>query len=231
MKRKVNIAAAVMVLTLSACSSGPESVDIPDVYKEILDSAHEVILGNEISDTTSDVIGAGVREALIGRTVEEGLAHIGYTLYDVDGNGVQELIIADTGEGPWDNRILNMFTIHEDELVTMLEGWARSRYYILNDGRIYYEGSSGAAYTTFATYCVGDDGISIEPIDYYFSDYLDSSAFAEGELSWFHNTTGEDDVTKSEIMELEDEEIPWKMQEEFNAQVMPLDLTFFSDYL
>ena len=113
----------------------------------------------------------------------------------------------------------------------MLEGWARNRYYILNDSRIYYEGSGGAAYTTFATYRMGADGCSIEPIDYYFTDYADDAAYAAGVTSWFHNTTGEDDVKKSENAELENDEEPWKMQEEFEARVMPLDLTFFSDYL
>lgn len=211
-------------------SSGKTLQDgsLPDAYKEILDSVYEVLLGKEADDVAGgELIGVGVWEARIGRTVEEILSCVGYTLYDVDGNGVQELIIADTGEGLWDNRILNMYTLHEDEPVMVLEGWARNRLYILNDGRIYYEGSGGAAYTTFATYRMGADGRSLEPIDYYFTDYPDDTARV---TEWFHNTIGEEDVKKSEIMELENDDVPWKMQEEFEAQVMPLDLMFFSGY-
>ncbi|MCM1046327.1 MAG: hypothetical protein NC417_12530 [Candidatus Gastranaerophilales bacterium] len=211
--------------------AGLRKEDLPAAYQEILDIAYDVIVRwNNDDDVSYDLIDVGVPEALIGRTAEEGLAHIGYTLYDVDKNGVEELIIADTGGGVWDNRILNMFTIQDDQAVAVLYGWSRNRYYILNDGKIYYEGSGGAAYTTFATYRVGADGVSLETIDYYFTDYLDGAAYTAGITSWFHNTTGQGDVTKSEVMELEDEEIPWKMQEEFEAQVMPLDLTFFKDY-
>ena len=208
----------------------PQDGSVPDAYRGILDSVYKVILGKDEEAADGGLIGTGVREARIGRTVEETLAGVGYALYDVDGNGVQELIIADTGEGLWDNRILNMYTIREDKPVTVIDGWARNRYYILGDGRIYYEGSGGAAYTTFATYRIGAEGLDLEPIDYYFTDYPDDAAYAAGVTAWFHNTTGEEDVKKSELMEFENDEVPWKMQEELEAQVMALDLTFFSDY-
>ena len=204
---------------------------LPDAYKEILDSAYEVIIGKNDEPAGMGWIGIGVREARIGRTVEETLSSVGYTLYDADGNGVQELIIAEAGEGLWDNRILNMYTLQEEKPVVVIDGWARNRYYILDDGKIYNEGSGGAAYTIFGTYRIGADGLSLEPIDYYFSDYPDDAAYAAGETAWFHNTTGEYDVKKSEIMEWENDEVPWKMQEEFEAQVMSLELTFFSEYL
>lgn len=205
---------------------------LPDAYKEILDSVYNVLLRMEndaVKET--ELVGLGVQEVRIGRTEEEILACVGYMLYDADGNGVQELIIAEAGEGLWDNRILNMYTLQEEKPVVVIDGWARNRYYILNDGRIYNEGSGGAAYTIFGTYRIGADGLSLEPIDYYFSDYPDDAAYAAGETAWFHNTTGEYDVKKSEIMEWENDEVPWKMQEEFEAQVMPLELTFFSEYL
>lgn len=203
---------------------------LPDAYKEILDSVYEVILGKEAGDVAgSELLSPGVQEAHIGRTTEEVLSHVGYALYDVDGNGVQELIVADIGEEMYGSRILNMYTIQEDKPVTIIDGWVRNRYYILNDGRIYNEGSGGSAYNFFVTYRVGADGCSLELIDYYFSDYKDKDAFAVGEVSWFHNTTGEGAVEKSELMEWENDE-DLKLQEEFEAQVMPLKLTFFSDY-
>ena len=90
-----------------------------------------------------------IQEAKIGRDTSEALAGIGYTFYDVDGNGIEELIIADMlndDGGPWDNRILLMYTLHDDKPVLLIDGWARSRYYLLNDNTIYYEGSGGIYY-------------------------------------------------------------------------------------
>lgn len=206
-------------------------------YQDILDNAYEVI----ITDSMTDIIPAdelfrygGIREAKIGRDTSEALAGIGYTFYDVDGNGIEELIIADMlndDGGRWDNRILLMYTLYDDKPVLLIDGWARNRYYLLNDGTIYHEGSGGAAYTTFATYRMAENGISLDVIDYYFSDYRDDSSkeysLIEGSWGWFHNTTGEQKKDESEWTEFENEDVPWEMMEGYLAQVKQLDMTFF----
>ena len=51
-------------------------------------------------------------------------------------------------------------------------GWARNRYYLLNDGTVYNEGSGGAADTIAVTYRMAEDGISLNVIDHY-SAYQD----------------------------------------------------------
>ena len=206
-----------------------------NTYQDILDNAYEVI----VADYTTNVIESddaftyvGVSETRIGQNVDETLSSVGYTLYDVDGNGVEELIIVDTGEdgSPWNNRILIMASLLNDKPVEVAGGWARNRFYLLNDNTIYYEGSGGAAYTTFATYRMAEDGVSLEVIDYYFSDYRDDSSeeywLVEGNWGWFHNTTG-GYKDESEWIEFENEDIPWEMMENYMAQVKQLDLTFF----
>ena len=75
-----------------------------------------------------------------------------------------EVIIADTGPAGWNNRILLMYTLHDDKPVLLIEGWARIRYYLLNDGTIYNEGSSGAAYTSFGIYRISEDGSRMEDV-------------------------------------------------------------------
>ena len=205
-------------------------------YQDILDNAYTVITnrGADIVEADDIFEYTGIWEAGIGRSTDEALASIGYMLYDVDGNGIEELIIADMPEndgGPWDNRILLMYSLADDKPVLVIDGWARNRYYLLNDSTFYNEGSGGAAYTIFATYRMAADGISIEVIDYYFSDYRDDSVeeywLAEGNWGWFHNTTGEWEKDKSEFMEFENEDVPWGMMEDYLAQVKQLDLTFF----
>lgn len=198
-------------------------------YQDILDNAYEVI----ISDRDADIVVAdklfctvGIREARIGRNVDEALASIGYTFYDLDGNGVEELIIADMlndDSGRWDNRILLMYTLHDDKPVLLIDGWARNRYYLLNDNTIYNEGSGGAAYTIFATYRMAEDKISLEIIDYYYSGY-----YSDSEWGWFYNTTGEMTEDESEMIEFEDESTPLNMMDDYCAQVKELELTFFA---
>lgn len=196
-------------------------------YQDILDNAYEVI----VSDKAADIVEAdklfsstGIREAKIGRNTEEALSAVGYTLYDIDGNGIEELIIADTGEGIWDNRILLMYTLHDGKPVLLIDGWDRNRYYLLNDYTIYNEGSGGASYTIFATYRMAEDGLRLEATDCYYSDagYNENS-----ELRWFHNTTGEITGNESEIIEFEDENTPENMMNDYRAKVKELELTFF----
>lgn len=205
-------------------------------YQDILDNVYEAI----VADYTTRVVESddaftyvGVAETRIGQDADEALASVGYTLYDVDGNGVEELIIVDTGEegSPWNNRILIMASLLDDKPVEVIGGWARYRFYLLNDNTIYHEGSGGAAYIRFGTCRMAEDGASLEVIDYFFSDYRDDSLeeyqLAEGNWGWFHNTTGEQKKEESEWIEFENEEVPLEMQEAYIGQVKDLDLTFF----
>lgn len=194
-------------------------------YQDILDNAYEVI----VADRGADIVVAdglfsyiGICEAGIGRDTNEALSAIGYTLYDVDGNGTEELIIADTGEGVWDNRIMLMYTIHDGKPVLLIDGWARNTYYLLKDNTIFNEGSGGAAYTIFATYHMAENGIDLDIIDYYYSGY-----YGDSEWGWFHNTTGEMTEDESEIIEFEDENTFINMMDSYYAQVKELELTFF----
>lgn len=194
-------------------------------YQDILDNAYEVIVAERGADiTVADGLFSytGIYEAGIGRDTNEALSAIGYTLYDVDGNGIEELIIADTGEGVWDNRIMLMYTLHDDKPVLLIDGWARNAYYLLNDNTIFNEGSGGAAYTIFATYRMAENGIDLDLIDYYYSGY-----YGDSEWGWFHNTTGEMTEDESEIIEFEDENTFINMMDGYYAQVKELELTFF----
>ena len=76
--------------------------------------------------------------------------HVGYTLIDLDGNGVKELIIAATGTGDSSNRVIyEICTIADHQAITLCMSRARSRYYLCTNSTILNEGSSGAAYSDF----------------------------------------------------------------------------------
>lgn len=219
-------------------SAGTDGSDKEDIlylkpcaaYQDILDNAYEMIVFGRTADIVveADEIfsSVGIWEVGMGRDTNEALSAIGYTFYDVDGNGTEELIIADTGEGLWDNRILLMYTICEDKPVLVIDGWVRNRYYLLNDGTIYHEGSGGAAYTEFGTYRIAEDGNNLEVINYYYSGYYGDSVYG-----WFYNTTGEQTEDESEIIEFEGEDVPWNMMEDYIVQVKALELTPFSEFI
>lgn len=72
---------------------------------------------------------------------------LGYMLLDIDGNGVEELIFGENAADPssgWDGIIYDLYTISEGELVHLVSGWERSRYYLCENGCIAHEGSGSA---------------------------------------------------------------------------------------
>lgn len=91
----------------------------------------------------------GIYEAVAsGNTVDDRIKAIAYCVMDVNEDGVEELLIVDAAyPEPGNVRILDMYTLVEGTSVKVIEGWARNRYYLLDDGMIYCSGSGGAAYS------------------------------------------------------------------------------------
>ena len=83
---------------------------------------------------------------------------LGYMKKDLDGDGSEELILGENaadGSGPsegWDSIIYDVFTMKDGKVAHVLNGWERNRFYLCTDGTIANEGSSGAAYSTWAYY-------------------------------------------------------------------------------
>lgn len=81
-----------------------------------------------------------------------------YTLYDVDKNGVPELIFSDG------NNIIDIYTLKNNLIVKLFDDCyfgERSRLHILSDGRLLSEGSSGASSGSCEICRIDSDGATI----------------------------------------------------------------------
>jgi len=76
----------------------------------------------------------------------ESLDSVGYVLLDVDGNGVQELLLVRDEES---QPILDLYTQTSDGILHVFSGWERNQYFLRQGGRILNIGSEGAAKTTY----------------------------------------------------------------------------------
>ena len=145
-----------------------------------------------------DVIAKGLKEgfpegkldelgmtASVFYTGDKSYEILGYLLKDLDGDGVEELLIGENaadGSGPdtgWDSIIYDMFAIRGGELVHIFDGWERNRYYLCENGAVANEGSSGAAYSSweFFTYKNGE----LKLIESIFTD-----EDAQFQSHWYH---------------------------------------------
>ena len=152
-------------------------------------------------------ISYGVQEKFIWCTdpqeVEERIKRIGYTLEDLSGDGKPELIISteDSAMGGEENdnkytTVLAIYGMTANGPVLVCQGYSRGRLVVLNDNRLYEEGSNGAAYYVCGTYRLNDEGTD-KIVEKFI--YTDSSG---DELKVYENTTGKDTFDSSELVNL-----------------------------
>lgn len=200
--------------------------EFPEAYKNILDKTYE-LLTTDTSDYTWQDGEMCIAEIKNGDDIEATLSNVGYCLLDLDDNGIDELVICEaSGDEP--SRILALYTLRDQEPTLLVEGLVRDRYYILNDNKIYNEGSGGAAYTIFGTYHISQDGKTLEVENCIFSDYEDVNDM--NSWGWFKSTQAYGDPSNSEKLIFEDENEPYNMMEAYLADCKKLDLILFSDY-
>lgn len=82
---------------------------------------------------------------------------LGYALKDLDGNGVEELILASDGNNEFPYVIYDVYTLKNGAPEIMIQSRARARYFLLQDGRFLMEGSSGAMHSSWITYDFSSD--------------------------------------------------------------------------
>ena len=172
----------------------------------------------------------GVREALAQTRGGEALKMIGYTIQDISGDGVPELLIGRTeadktnpGEG---NEIFAVYTCRDGKPVGVFEGWRRNNFRYMGQGRFYNEGSAGAMFVIFATYTLARDGSSLQCNDYYF---MHEKGKGGPEAGYYHNTTGQWDSKETEELKITDDQF-WQIGEKFSKQTKKVDLTPLAKY-
>ena len=121
-------------------------------------------------DPYADIIEAyrAVRRSGTGH-IEKGISELvsgddllGYAIKDLDGNGIEELILGTDVCGYYPNVIYEIYTLQNGTAVSVTKSAARSRYYMLQDGRFLMEGSSGAMYASWITYSFSGASLSVQ---------------------------------------------------------------------
>ena len=70
---------------------------------------------------------------------------LGYQLLDIDGNGIEEMIIGMPNNETYPKVIIDLYTLIDNTPVQVNHSWERSRLYLLDNNQLYLVGSSGAA--------------------------------------------------------------------------------------
>ena len=168
------------------CPALAEDIDYEAVYAPVLASAADLVSRENPDDHILGNGETGIREIRGGLSAEEALWNVGYVLRDISGDSIPELIFAQVEHNEVMNcfgkRILAVFTCIGSNPSLVLEGWGRNCYYLLPDGSILNQGSSGAAYSCLGLFRL--NGIELECLDFFFTDDED------GQIVTYHNQEG-----------------------------------------
>ena len=204
-------------------------VDYLPVYREKLDFFHHA-LTNGIEDWEYGKGEAGLLEYIMNMPEPDTLEKVGYTIQDLNGDGIPELLIVQVDEPVTDEAkgkvIFAAFSAVDDKVELIFEGWYRNAFYYLGDGKVYNTGSAGAMYSIFGTYRLSADGRKLDCEDYYFTYEKDESL---QEIGYYYNNRCE--LEKSISTELDGgQEAFEQTQSAFSSQIQTLSITPFSKY-
>ena len=200
-----------------------EETDYTKIYDEVLaDYLNLIRRGEEAFDGAN-----GVFEAMIGLQPEEALMYIGYTIQDVSGDGIPELLIGDYSEanGGFGTMIYALYNCAKDTPECTFEGWYRNSYHWMGEGSFIYSGSGGAIYSMFGTATLSKDGTALQWNDYYFT-YEKDEKFEE--IGCYHNTIGEADKGVSEELNITMDDF-WDIESQILGKGQRIQLTPFSE--
>ena len=140
MKRLI-LLTLTLVLILSGAVSAQDN-EIEPVYRDFLEEIYRIIDGQPTGNLEVEKDYSVVIAWLTGQPASR---NIGYTLKDVDGNGVRELLIGENwGESDDGTVLYDMYTVRDGKLLHVFSGWDRNRYYLCTNGNFLNKGSSGA---------------------------------------------------------------------------------------
>ena len=77
---------------------------------------------------------------------------VGYAYYDVNADGIDELLVGEIAEGDWKGVIYDVYTMVDRKPAHVVSGWSRSRYYVSDENFLCNEYSSGAGESGWIIY-------------------------------------------------------------------------------
>ena len=145
----------------------------------------------------------------------------GYYVTDIDGDGVDELMVGvPFEEGIYDGMFYGLYTMINDQRVLVATSGERDRYYLCQDHTIANEGSSGAALSVYSYYDFLSGKLQLK--ECVFTDGNDHP-----ENPWFYSTSNPYEDYSNPISEEEArnvmnkyvyETIPYTFLDDYNAQ-------------
>lgn len=169
--------------------------DYNENYEECADAYRELNIPN-LDGVYEENFVPHCGELFAGILASSYESDVYYTFEDIDSNNQNECIIYIQSDE--NSIVLGIYTFLDNQLISVVDGWARNRFYLGENPYIYNEGSSGAALSTAITYSYENGSLKrVETLDVNDYEAPDIGVF-------FHNM-GEDVIFSSDTLISEEE--------------------------
>lgn len=179
-----------------------EAANYNSIYAPVLGECFDLIRNGDIEKEYA-YISTGLIERVMYPGEDDLMSCVGYIMEDISGDGIPELMIGENtsyeGSDP-KSTVYAVYTVKDGSPLIVIEGWVRSSYGYMGDGRFFYLGSGGAANTYTGKCRLSEDGTRTVWDDIYFTDIEDE------EIIYYHNDTGSFEAEESERVEMSAEE-------------------------
>lgn len=182
----------------AAPASTPQAVqtvtkDYAQQYAPIVESAYAFVLKNGEEKEGFNSL-AEVKQ--FNGTQKAGEL-IGYTLQDISGDGVPELLLGyaeqKQGQGVYGSDIYAVYTLENGKPQLQFEAWFKDRLRLLKDNTLFMQGTSGAAESYTGRFAL--EGTQKKCLDFFFTKPDEQNP---GQIIVYHNQTGASDSKQSE---------------------------------
>jgi len=187
-----------------------------DIYYTLIDTNDYSMITDEDKAWIPDYGYAFLSEG------KDPLCMVGYTIEDLSGDGLPELIITDVNDYDKGKTVFAIYTIKDDEIYNTVVGWGRSQNAMIGDGEMYFYGANGATEAAFGTYHLSLDGTEVIYDTFYFS----TDNMATGKMEYYFSESGKWDPAVSEKLEVEDEDF-WQLLTDLENGLLDIEVTPF----
>ena len=163
-----------------------------DLYKEVL-KKHVTAIKEKWDSIKLEEENISYMYNLLNQDGANVLNKVGYIYYDVNADGIDELLIGEIADGAWKGVIYDIYTMVDREPKHVISGGSRNRYYVCDDAFICNEYSSGAMESGVRVYILVENSIELFPQVYFKYD-----GYQNPQNPWFLSYGSEADDDKWE---------------------------------
>ena len=142
-----------------------------ELYREILEK-HVNAIKNKFDSTELEKQNMSYMYNVISQEKGNALDKIGYAYYDVNADGIEELLIGEISDGNWKGVIYDLYTMVNRVPKHVLSAGERNRFFVCDDVFLCNEYSSGAGESGMRVYNLVENTTELFPqVSFKYDEY------------------------------------------------------------